>query len=276
MKKSEHGAFAIDAVIGLTFFMLSILAIMFMSLIIRVQASMQYALDQTAKEISGYFYLLDKAGITDILSGKDPSGVDKKLEGFNTTVGNLVSLSNGAKDVSKNIDFDDGLSLDTIKDLKNEVDTEKIKGEISQVSKYIKDLSKDNNAADQLKAVIQVFGRTMINRGFSALAAPLVCQALMPKYMTSGDVDEFYEKMGVDPDSVSFQHSQLLFDGRSIKLVVEYELDTEKLTFGMIKHKMTFRQVAVTAAWIRPDGDTTLEISKIKLPQRTGEVEGSK
>lgn len=57
-KRKEKGAFAIEAVIGITLFMLTIIAIMFMSVIIRVQANMQYALGQTAKEMSGYSALI--------------------------------------------------------------------------------------------------------------------------------------------------------------------------------------------------------------------------
>ena len=67
--KDERAEFAIDAIFGITFFMISLIALMFMSLIIRIQSNMQYALGQTAKEISGYYYLADKIGLAAVTSG---------------------------------------------------------------------------------------------------------------------------------------------------------------------------------------------------------------
>lgn len=61
--KKERGAFAVDAILGITLFLLSILSIMCVSIIIKIEAAMQYAVDQTAKELSSYYYLLDKIGV---------------------------------------------------------------------------------------------------------------------------------------------------------------------------------------------------------------------
>ena len=53
--RKESGAFAIETLLSLTVFIIAITALLMLSLIIRAQANMQYALNQTAKEISGYF-----------------------------------------------------------------------------------------------------------------------------------------------------------------------------------------------------------------------------
>ena len=53
-----------------------------------------------------------------------------------------------------------------------------------------------------LKAFLQVFGKSLASKAFSKYVTPLVCEALLPKYLTSGDVDDFYERSGIVPDSV--------------------------------------------------------------------------
>lgn len=268
MNNKEKGAFSIDAILGLTLFMIAIIAIMFMSLIIRVQANMQYALGQTAKEISGYYYLMDKLGIASVTSNENNTDTKKNIENLNSTIGSILDFSSSASNLTNGMDFKDGLTLESLQNLEKEMDLDKIWNQANTMGEKLKTYTQKGTATDQLKAVIQVFGKSLISKSFSYYIAPFVCEALMPKYLTStGDVDEYYESIGINPDSVDFSDSQLLFDGRSIKLVVEYELDTEKLTFGMYKGILKFQQVAATAAWIQPNGGSKKAVSDIKLPE---------
>ena len=267
--KNNNGAFSIDAILGLTFFMLAILALMFVSMIIRVQSTMQYALGQTAKEISGYYYLMDKFGLASITSGQNTAGTDKNISDLNSTIGSIVDFTSDLDNSAKSIDLDKDL-ISNLQQCANETDLNRLKEDAQKLGSNLKTYTEKGTAIDQLKAVIQVFGKSLINRGFSYYVAPLVCEALMPKYLSSdGDLNAFYEKTGINPDSIDFTDSQLLLDGRSIKLVVEYDVDTSKLTFGMINSNLHFRQVATTAAWIQPNGDSKKKISEIKLPETT-------
>ena len=276
MNNNDRGAFSIDAILGLTMFMMSIIAIMFMALIIRVQANMQYALGQTAKEISCYYYLMDKLGIDSITSGDVNPDTQKNINDLNKTVGSILDFSSSASNITDGMDFSDGISISDLQKLEGETNLATLAEQAKDVGKNLKTYTQKGTATDQLKAVIQVFGKSMVSRSFSYYVAPLVCEALMPKYLTaSGDIDEYYESIGINPDSVDFSDTQLLFDGRSIKLVVEYELDTEKLTFGMYKGKLKFRQVATTAAWIQPNGGSKKSISEIKLPPEESQSEES-
>lgn len=273
-KKSERGAFAIDAILGLTLFMISIIAIMSMALIIRVQANMQYALGQTAKEISGYYYLMDKLGIASITSTEIPDEARENIDNLNSTVGSILDFSSSASNLTEGMDFTDGLTAAELQNILSNDNLEDVASKADAMGQKLKTYTQKGTATDQLKAVIQVFGKSLISQSFSYYVAPLVCEALMPKYLTStGDIDEYYESIGIKPDSVDFSNSQLLFDGRSIKLVVEYELDIEKLTFGMYKGTLKFRQVATTAAWIQPNGGSKKSISDIKLPTEESKSE---
>lgn len=63
--KSETGSFTVEATLTLTLFMFAFLAIMSLSTIARIEGITQYAINQTAKEISQYYYIADKAGLVD-------------------------------------------------------------------------------------------------------------------------------------------------------------------------------------------------------------------
>ncbi len=266
----EKGALAIEAVLGLTIFMLAILALMFMTLIIRVQASVQYALGQTAKEISGYYYLLDKVGLTSILSG-DSSSNDAQLKDLNNTIGYVIEFSGDAADTVNNIDL--SADITDLEQLKEMTNFEQLRAEAQQIGTSLEALS-SHNPMEQFRAVLSVFGRSLINRSFSCLIGGMVCKSLVPKYLTSGDINDYYEKMGIE--NMDFSKSQLLADGRSIKLVATYTISTKALTLGMIDSKLTFKQVVTTAAWVKPNGKTVKSLAEIKPKLVENDAESGK
>lgn len=269
-KKKVVGAIAIEAVLSLTIFMLAILALMMGSLLMRAQSSMQYALNQTAKEISGYFYLLDKFGIASMLSENTTENADADLNQLNTTIGHIFAFSGDLKGDAKTIKkqitetnekFQSGsLTKEDLEELKaipaNEKD--KIEASIDEIKDDI-ELLKSSDKKVLFKAVIQVFSRACINTAASKYLTPFVCKALMPKYLTDGDVDTYYNSIGVIPTSINFDGSHILGDGRTISLVVEYQIDASKLTLGFYKKNLTFRQVAVTSAWIQKNESGSLQ-----------------
>ena len=263
LKHKVKGAFTIETTLSLTFFMLSILALMMVSMLIRIQADMQYAVNQTAKEISGYFYLVDRIGLASALSGHENDLQAAQLEKMDTTIGHIVDLAGDTNETVEDLkgQFSEDLSLEDINDFKElvkDVENNKDKltelaGKAKDVTKDLKDIAKSGNKMEMLKAFIQIFGKSLANKAFSKYVTPMVCEALLPKYLTDGDVDEYYKRSGIDPESVKFGLSEILQDGRSVKLVVVYEVDVSRLTFGIIRTKLKFRQVGATAAWIIPN-----------------------
>lgn len=296
ISQNESGAMSIESVIGMTFFTLAIIAIMFISMIIKVQSTMQYALSQTAKEISGYYYLLDKTGLTKLASGTN-TNAQAAAENVNTVIGDVIDFSHKGSDA-----FEDAESLvNSVQN--NEIDLStlpKLKGDIQNQQENLEKLSQaadkmvmdfemlKDDPAGQLKGIFSVFAKTMINKGLSYYIAPHVCRAIMPRYL-AGDTEssnKMLEAMGValegrtGMDSLDFTQTQLLADGRSIKLVVIYKINPEKMTLGFVKLPQeqwpVFRQTACTAAWIYPDGENTrsvVEASKITEPYKENEEE---
>ncbi|MDE6087694.1 MAG: hypothetical protein K2G25_04845 [Oscillospiraceae bacterium] len=259
--KEEKAEFAIDAIFGITFFMISLIAIMFMALIIRVQSNIQYALGQTVKEISGYYYLVDKLGLAGATAGasSEPIEVDK-------TVSTIVDFSTKTTDGFESV----GSTIDDLpEDIKN-MDFDAIKGNVDELQKSfeasyesfgtmktsIQSTLSSENVMDNAKQVLTVFAKTAVNGVVSNLVAPMVCEALMPRYLTAD-----YEAMGIS--DVTFTGSQFLVDRRSIKVVITYKLDLEKYTLGFVTSSITFHQIASTAAWVRPDGKNLVSITEL-------------
>lgn len=266
-KKRESGAVAIETALTLPVFMIAIIALMMFSMLIRAQATMQYALNQTAKEISGYFYLLDKLGIASAISGNATDMAQANFQSVNDSIRNIVSFSGQIEDDCGNItdDFqqassaldDEILTQEEIADITAmDVDFKNLSADCKNALTTIKgdiDKLKSADKGEMLSGILQVFGKSLLNRGFSEVVTPLVCNALMEKYMTSGDKEAFYEATGIDPTSISFYGSDMLADGRTISLVVNYELDASKLSLGFYRKRVKIQQVASTSAWIHPN-----------------------
>ena len=253
--KRETGAIAIEAVIGLTFFMLSILALMLMSLIIRIEANMQYAVDQTAKELSSYYYLLDAAGVAKLTSGTSASA-DADVENINQIIDNVVSFSSSTNEASDNFAELANGDLSKISAIAED-NYPAMQASANNIWESVKSFSDDPEG--QVKAVISVFAHSLGNKAMSYYVTPYLCRMLMPKYL-SGDLEstnEYLETVGIEGgmDAVDFTYSSLLADGRTIRVEAIYKLNTKKLTFGLIDVDLIFRQTAVTAAWVTPNGD---------------------
>ena len=89
--RNEDGILTVEACIAFTIFMIVILTILFIMRIVYVQALMQHAAMQTAKELSGYTYIYQVSGLNELQSDikkAQQSGVDA----FNEDVGNFVKL----------------------------------------------------------------------------------------------------------------------------------------------------------------------------------------
>lgn len=248
-EQRETGAIAIEAVLGITFFLVSMLSIMFISQLVRLEAKMQYAADQTAKEVASYFYLLDKVGVAKFLGDtvkeeekKDLNETIEAFSGFAGDVGDTFSMD-------LNFDSPEG-AIDTGKNVVKQ--GKELYASATNLYDKIKALGE--NPGENIGVVLKMFVESLTNR----LIAPFICEMLFPKYIASGDgmAEKYLKQNGVEDgmDGVCFYHSTFLADdGRSISVVVDYKVNTKALTFGLINTDMYFRKVAVTSAWIKPN-----------------------
>ena len=64
--KEQYGSIMVETVLVLPLFMAGFLAILMLSNTVRAQCNVQYAIDQTAKEISQYYYVINKLSLIHI------------------------------------------------------------------------------------------------------------------------------------------------------------------------------------------------------------------
>ena len=230
------------------FFAIAVLSIMFMSLIVRAQSMVQYAISQAAKEISGYYYIVDKLGLAQFTSGK--SGADvSDLNGF---IGQADSIIKNAVSFSDSEENSTSIELHL-----NQIDADSVKAAADSLKKL--------NIKDQLTGTLSIVARSLIQENVSKFVAPLVCKTVVPKYMggSRNAADARLEALGIDGiDSIDFSWSSFLRDGRTIQVVAIYEMDLSKLSLGMVDGKIKFKQVATTAAWVKPDGEKIVSVDK--------------
>lgn len=252
IREKETGAIAIEASIGIFFFLLSICCVMFFGQFARLESQMQYAVNQTAKELSMYYYVLDALDLAQYTSDANKSG--KNREDLNKTI-NAFSAFMGDVGDSLSIDWD----FSSIEKAGDSIE----KGKEAATSLY----SSGGQLFEQLKVLgddpigkIKVILRIIISAGKNRVVAPLLCREFLPKYISEGDVDEYLQSFGVvhGIDDLDFSYSSILDDGRSIKIAVVYKVNTKRLTFGLVDTDIMLKQVAVTAAWVTPGKEKDL------------------
>ena len=250
--RNEAGAIAIEASLGIFFFLLSICCIMFFSQFARLESKMQYAVSQTAKELSMYYYVLSALGLDEYTTNVPQD--DKDRVDLNNTIEALSDFM-GDVDDAANIEWDFSSLEKAFESGKNGKETaEELYGSGSKLLEQLKVIGED--PVGKIKVIL----RMIVSSGFKKhVIAPLLCRELLPKYLTGGekDIDEYLKNYGVENgiNDLDFSYSSLLDDGRSIRIAVVYKVNTKKLTFGLIDSDIILRQVAVTAAWATPNPD---------------------
>ena len=245
--KNESGSFTVEATLTLTLFMIAFLAIMSLSTIARIEGITQYAINQTAKEISQYYYIADKAGL---IYTKDDNSSFEQVDSLINAVSSLTDATEeGAKEV------EGALSSKDIEEILNKY--KGLPGTVENVEAAATELSNSiESILDDPKAVItsltSAFTKQVANEAMTKIIAQPLCKSLVPKYITpDGNAGAFLEKMGVinGIDGMDFRLSNFLSDGRSVNIVVVYEVELNG--FGIFNKTLVIKQTASTAAWVK-------------------------
>ena len=159
LKHKVRGAFTVETSISLTIFMLAVLALMMISMLIRIQADMQYAANQTAKEISGYFYLVDKLGLASVLSGHENAAQAEKLEKMDTTISHIVEFAGSSKEDFEDLkgQFSEGFSMEDVSDFQNLVqDAQNNADKLKELKNKAETVSKDLEGAQSTIEILRM------------------------------------------------------------------------------------------------------------------------
>ena len=248
-KRNEKGSFTIEAILALSIFMFAFMAIVSLALVVKLESTVQYAIDQTAKEISQYCYIADRAG-----AFPKKEGESKEIQNVDAAVQAVFDFSDLTNDKVAKYSEKDFTSL-SFDEILNEVDdAEADITEIQTASEEIYNSFK--TVMDDPQGVVKALAKMMLTsatkRVVSRVIAQPLCKALVPKYMTTGgDIDTELKQMGIVDglNGLDFRLSSFLIDDRTINVVVVYKVKVNG--FGIFDKDIIVKQTASTAAWVK-------------------------
>lgn len=258
---NESGAIAIEAVLGITVFLMTICTLLFISYLVRVEAKVQYAVDQTAKEISSYYYVIDNVGLSPLLSEQGHEKIEESQEKINKVLNGVMEFTAASDDFVSGIDIDLNDIGKTIESGKNSAnDAVNMYNKAKDVYDGLKSVAE--NPKEVLTAILYTFAHSFKN----PVMMPFLCKMILPKYIGENTKQQkaFFEMTGMKNgiDDINFLHSTLLEDGRTVTVTAIYKINMKKLSFGLLNIDLVFCNTGSTAAWLKPDGQYTLSLAK--------------
>ena len=244
-RQVERGSFTIEAILTLSLFIFAFVTITSLATVAKIESTTQYAIDQTAKEISKYCYIADSAN----LLVNPPDGSEKKVDNVDEAIGAMANFANvastagtsGGKNTSEQL-------TERLKNMSGE-DFESITTAAQDLYNSFGPVFDDPQGT--ITALLQVVADKAASAVISRVIAQPLCRSLVTKYITSnGDADETLEKMGVVDglDGLDFRMSSFLMDNRTINVVVVYKIEVNG--FRVFDQTITVKQTASTAAWL--------------------------
>lgn len=253
-RQEESGDIAIEALLGLIVFILGVMAVLMFSMIMRLEATTQYAVDQVAKEVSEYYYIVEKSGIlpNSPVEQKDATGVNNAIEKGNDAISQFESLYSSASN------FDTSNITSSFKDVKDDANA------AVNSAKALKNQITSTDWKEQLTILLQMTLHSGTDRIKGYVIANPVCSMLFPKYISTSDLDDYLKKNGIvdGKNGLHFENSSFLSDGYTINVVLNYKINLKQMTFGMYDGDIYVQQTACTAAWVHYKGaelETTME-----------------
>lgn len=249
--RRDLGSVTVEATIALTIFIFAFLGVSSLSSLARAESKVQYALNQSAKELSQYMYVFYRAGLYE----KSNAGNEeiKKVDDLIKATGDFSNMIKTAStDVSNAGDLFNkedvaGEIKDTISTVKDDANGIVEKGKaLGEKYKAVAD-----NPTAVLNGIYDVIKESAGSTIRSKIVAPIVGNVLMPKYLESNNhtADEYLESVGVENGmrGLNFALSSIMEDGRTINLTVVY---TVKYNIPLVGEKdFVIKQTASTAAW---------------------------
>lgn len=254
--RRDLGSVTVEATIALTIFIFAFLGVSSLSSLARAESKVQYALNQSAKELSQYMYIFYRAGLYEQSNAGNEGvkEVDELIKATGDFSEMIKTASTDASSVSEIFNKDDvaneiGTTIESLKeDATGIVEKGKALGE-----KY---KAVADNPTAVLNGIYDVIKDSIGSTIRSKIVAPIVGNVLMPKYLESNNrsADEYLEGVGVENgmSGLNFALSSIMEDGRTINLTVVY---TVKYRIPLIGEKdFVIKQTASTAAWSMEKG----------------------
>lgn len=258
----ESGMMTVEAVLCLVPFILAILGIISFINIYIVHSRIQFALYQTANELSAYTYVYEALGFRSADKGfqedvdKETAAVDKSIEDLTGLLGNFETLKEDAGDLagageSGRFDFESAL---------NHLNDAKENG--SAVIEDIRGFVKDPKSL--LRGVLYL-GAEKLEGAAKGLLIQAMAGGLMEGYLDTAGIsageqsaDEWLEAYGVVDGmrGLDLKNSTMFTDRRlkMIDIVVEYDLEIYFFKLFFKNPQIHVVQRVAVPSWLDGDG----------------------
>ncbi|MBD5453549.1 MAG: pilus assembly protein [Lachnospiraceae bacterium] len=227
-KKSERGSITLEAAVFLTLFILFYVAMMDLIQIAKAQVILQYSVNEAAKEISAYNYVLTKAGITDKRTGTAGKAAEFKGE-ISDVIGAVEKLDNTLANGDVAGAFD---AMDDLEENISKINVEEIPEDIISL---LKTMAADGISDSAIQAMVKSEVKKQIG-------------------MASGkDADQFLRELGIENGMAGLDFSESAWAAESksgipvLEVAVVYTINID---LGYLKlEPREFKLCAKTGLW---------------------------
>lgn len=273
---NQRGAVTIEAAIALTAFLFMFIMVYSIVTVCRFQASVQVAINATAKEISQYSYLYSMTGLHEAMTELQEEGNATKQD-TNALVGDIADVFSGIQSIGgTDVEFGDVESMMAQWD-KLEADVNQTEESLNKVKESIMEMSKDPTKL--LFGMAKMFASEGYELAKSA-AAEALGRVLTEKHLKRSEKDTanaYCQAMGVVPgtyfgqesyyNGIDFFNSSLFpYGSEDITIVANYKIRLLQLL--PIKLEFHVTQTAVTKGWMQGDKSSTGMTAKEKIAER--------
>lgn len=256
--KKENGAIVVEASILLPIFIFIFLTFFSVVKICVIEAKVQNALTNAAKQISSYSYVYSFTGAKGVMDNLNNDTQAAKKDIKENVVDNIVQFSSGVDNVisSGKESFDEiqASGMDDLKSTANSLkefagDVQANKAQIENSAKkifnYFKQFKDPKKIKEFLFSVVKMFasdGAEILKSMLGGILAEKLCVMAC----TDDSDREFFE-------NIDYSKSQL-FPGTSNEIILVAEYSVRIAPYIPVDLKYTISQKAVTRGWLDGDG----------------------
>ncbi len=223
-RERQKGSLTVEALLFLTIFLCAFLTLMNMVNMIRVQALIQYAVNQTAREISEYSYVLSKTGVTGKIQDTGAKSAQFQAE-TEEVVNSMQEFLNAVGNGDGNAIELGNIAVDNAVDYAENTDI------VAGVVNLLKGTAEDMAGM----AVVGGIGKGRIRKNLS--------------YMTNNP-DGYLKELGVvgGIEGIDFSESRWVSGGeKAVRVTAVYRMESRLTYFNLGEYE--FRVNATTLVW---------------------------
>lgn len=243
-KRRENGSITLEATIFLTMFIMFYMFFIYLVQMTKAQVVLQYSINQVAKEVSAYSYILTKTGSIDkIVQTAESAGETKEdtkevIDSASTSFENLCNLFSGE---SVNLIDDTINTIDSVEDTYNKA--------VAYKDKYFSDL---NVLLEKLLELLKAEAANIVS---DAIIGEIVESEVKKQIevMSHKDADEYLRDLGIVDglDGLKFNETKWAQESKEgmpvLEVTVVYEMKMNLGWFELEPRK--FKLTAKTALW---------------------------